>query len=160
VDLDTPPWAKRSRTSHASLTDPASPAHCTHAISCEGRSAVRVFEPKNPMPERLASLLTAGAIAHRNEICGFITSDWSVEQVVNAHLHPRNNYYFDPTDLERAIKFIYNELGSEIIGQFHTHPNGVTWPSPRDLVGWPNPVLGWRYWIVTPTEVIEWELVE
>lgn len=155
MDTATPPWAKRKLP----LTNPASPAHCTHAISCEGRSAQRIFEPDDPMPDKCAALLTGMATRFNMEHCGFITSDWRIREVSNVHLHPANNYYFDPADTERALNEIYNDWGVGILGQYHTHPNGVTWPSPRDLVGWPNPVLRWRYWIVTPIEVIEWELV-
>ena len=104
-------------------------------------------------------LLIAGAQLHNNELCGFITSDWMIFPVHNAHLEPRHNYYFDPDDTDRVLNEIFNKYKTDIIGQYHTHPTDIPWPSPRDLVGWPNPELGWRYWIVTNSHVIEWELI-
>lgn len=93
------------------------------------------------------------------ELCGFITSDDDIWWIDNVHLEPRHNYFFDPQEVETAVHEIYEIRQEKIVGQFHTHPNNVPWPSPRDIAGWPNPDLNWRYWIVTNAEVIEWELV-
>ena len=151
---DTPPWMKRK----LALSDPAHPGHSAHVISSQGRSAERIWNPSPVMDEGCRNLLISGCQAHRNEMCGFVTRLWTVHPVLNSHLEPRHNYYFDPDDTERVLKEIYEEYQTEIIGQYHSHPNDVPWPSPRDLVGWPNPALGWRYWIVTNSEVIEWRL--
>jgi proteasome lid subunit RPN8/RPN11 len=154
VDTANPPWSKRQLP----LTDPANPSHCTHAIDSQGRTAIRIWRPKIPLPVAIQDRLKELAQTYRNERCGFITSNWLVREVQNSHLHPRNNYYFDPDQTEQALRQIYEAWGTTVLGQFHTHPNGVPWPSPRDLVGWPNPLLGWRYWIATPSEVVEWQL--
>jgi proteasome lid subunit RPN8/RPN11 len=143
-----------------SLFDPAHIGHSTHVIPCEGRSAERVWVSKKPMPTECRKLLIAGAQVHNNEVCGFITREWMIFPVHNVHLEPRHNYYFDIEDTNRVLAEIYGKYETEIIGQYHSHPNDVPWPSPRDLVGWPNPELNWRYWIVTNLEVIEWKLVE
>lgn len=139
------------------LTDPAHPGHSTHEISSEGRTAQRVWG--NKLPERLESKLINRCLGTRIELCGFITDAFEPFYVVNVHHEPTHNFYMEPGSVIDALEAIY-DAGQEVIGQFHFHPNGVTWPSPRDLHGWPNPELGWRYWIVTPREIIEWQLVE
>src|SRR6185295_5266967 len=99
--MTNPPWSKRA----VALSNPASPAHCTHTISTNGMGAQRIWpeDSPNPMPGDCAETLIRLADSSRLERCGFVTADWRIQTVVNAHLHPHHNYYFDPDDTNRAV---------------------------------------------------------
>lgn len=144
-----------SRTTN--LNDPAHPSNCNQYIPTNGRKAERVWG--STLDKQVCDLLTAGCISSNKERCGFVTSDEDIFYVNNVHAEPRHNFLMDPEDFAEVVSEIYDIRQTRILGIFHTHPNDVPWPTPRDLVGWPNPELRWRYWIVTNTEVIEWELV-
>jgi proteasome lid subunit RPN8/RPN11 len=103
-------------------------------------------------------LRDAASANYKKEICGLITERGKIWPIANVHESPRANFFFDKDNFIEAVDGIAFQK-DKIIGIWHTHPNGQPWPSPRDLVGWPNPALGWRYWIATPKEVLEWKLV-
>jgi proteasome lid subunit RPN8/RPN11 len=138
------------------LNDPAHPGHQNQLISTHGRKAERIWDVD--LDQQIIDMLTASCLSSNKERCGFVVDDEDIFYVDNAHEEPTHNFLMDPIDLERVVSEIYDIRQARIIGVFHTHPNNVPWPTPRDLVGWPNPELGWRYWIVTATEVIEWQL--
>jgi proteasome lid subunit RPN8/RPN11 len=138
------------------LNDPAHPSHRNHLIPTNGRTARRIWT--NPIDEEIRELLLAGCRSSDKERCGFVTEDQDIWYIDNIHDEPYNNFLMDSDDVEKVVTEIYDIRQTKIFAMFHTHPNGVPWPSPRDLVGWPNPDLKWRYWIVTKTEVIEWQL--
>jgi proteasome lid subunit RPN8/RPN11 len=143
------------------IKNPAHPGHNNQLISTNGRKARRIFDGE-PLEENVEALLTAACMSSSKERCGFIVGDEATTQdifyVNNIHQEPTHNFLMEAADMEAVITEIYEIRQTQIIGVFHTHPNNVTWPTPRDLLGWPNPKLGWRYWIVTANEVIEWEL--
>lgn len=93
------------------------------------------------------------------EQCGFIDLNQELWYIPNIHEYPRMNFLMDTEVTTKILENIYERDNQSVLGIFHTHPNGVPWPSPRDIVGWPNTRLGWRYFIVTGSEVVEWELV-
>ena len=123
------------------------------------RRAQRVWLPEIPLNKDVAEELTTICHSTNTEICGFIDSADEISYIGNHHLHPSHNFLMSAADCEVAFKDIYQKKKRRIIGVFHTHPNNTPWPTPRDLVGWPNPALQWRYFIVTHTSVIEWELL-
>jgi proteasome lid subunit RPN8/RPN11 len=139
--------------------DPSSPAACRQAISTNGRKAERVWEPRLPLDKEIERILTAFCIKNREEMCGFVTANENVYQIKNVHTERRHNFYMDTFEAQQAINLIF-ESNTTVLGIWHTHPTNIPWPSARDLVGWPNPVLGWRYWVVTATAAVEWSLVE
>lgn len=141
-----------------SLLNPAHPGHCTQAISTDGRKAERIWTPDSALDVGIAETLITHARLSKKERCGFLTEEdvWTID---NVHLEPYHNFYMDQQQVDETLTEIYDERGSRVIGVWHTHPNHVPWPSPRDLVGWPNLELNWRYWVITPTEVIEWRLI-
>ena len=140
------------------LNDPAHPGHSNHVISCDGKYARRVWVPDVPLLESVKSELLDIAESHMFECCGFIDSRWDVWKIPNTHKSPMRNYYMDQEDAEPVLTYIYQDIEETVIAIWHTHPNGAVWPSPRDIRGWPNLALGWRYLIVTPNEICEWEL--
>ena len=139
------------------FNDPASPNHSNHLISTNGFRAQRVWHHETPLFESTINELIRDWNRNSIEQCGFIDNEQDLWYIPNLHMHPRSNFLMDEESTTRALTDIYKN--GSVLGIFHTHPNGVTWPSPRDIVGLPNPKLGWRYFIVTGSDVLEWELV-
>lgn len=137
--------------------NPAHPSHSNHLISTGGLKAVR-FWPLDPMLKSVQKELIAACNKSNKELCGFISAEWDIYHITNIHNESRHNFLMHPDDFKDVVDTIYEKRQSSIIGVWHTHPNNVPWPSPRDIVGWPNPALQWRYWIVTNNEVFEWVL--
>jgi proteasome lid subunit RPN8/RPN11 len=137
--------------------DPAHPSNTNQIIPVNGRSAERLLNPN--LDKSLIGLLTGSCLSSHKERCGFISEDEDIFYVNNVHEEPTHNFLMDADDFVTVVSEIYDIRQTSILGVFHTHPNNVPWPTPRDLVGWPNPMLGWRYWIVTNRSVIEWKLV-
>ena len=124
-----------------------------------GRRARRLFEKDAlPLPDDLQKILMAMCKSSNYEVCGFIDASYGFHVVDNVHEKKTHNFLMDQDSFVSTIERIYSGTNS-VLGIFHTHPNNVTWPTPRDLAGWPNPALKWRYWIVTSGEVIEWRLL-
>lgn len=136
---------------------PSDPRHCNQLISTNGFRARRVQKPVRALAFNTQIELTSMVHRSKEEICGFLTEFEHIVLVKNVHEKPRYNFYMDFDSVEEAVKDIYDIKNTKIMGIFHTHPNNQPWPSPRDLVGWPNPALKWRYFIATRHEVIEWE---
>lgn len=141
------------------LNNPAHPSHSNHLISTHGWRAQRVWHHDTPLHGTTVEELLDQWHADVTEQCGFIDSDQEIWYINNIHESPRRNFLMSNKQTNNTIEHIYNKYKKTILGIFHTHPNNVPWPSPRDIVGWPNVKLGWRYFIVTENEVIEWELV-
>lgn len=142
------------------FNNPAHPGHSNYLISSNGRMAEQIFYSCSPLPENVRTKLLNIAYSNTIEMCGFITTGFDdVVPVQNSHEVPQTNFYMNEEDAEVAINSIYNDLQTEILGIYHTHPNGYPWPSPRDLRGWPNPALSWRYFLVARGDVTEWRLL-
>lgn len=140
-----------------SVLNPADPSHSNHLISTNGRYAERVWG--DLLLEETQDDLVRFALESDLEICGFITVDQDIFMVKNIHEEPKYNFFMDFDSCSETIREITEVKKSRIMGVFHTHPNNQPWPSPRDIVGWPNLALNWRYWIATRKEVLEWRLV-
>jgi proteasome lid subunit RPN8/RPN11 len=138
--------------------NPAHPAHANHLISTNGRTVERIWHPDTPLFESVQSELTLACFTNKDEVCGFISEDQDIYYVDNVHEEPRRNFLLDEDSFKSVMRDIYEFRESRVLGIFHTHPNNVVWPSPRDIVGWPNPDLKWRYFIATNMEVVEWAL--
>lgn len=142
------------------LSDPAHPSHSNHLISTNGKRARRVWHHDTPLFESTINRLLLDWNREVVEQCGFIDAEQELWYIPNVHEYPRMNFLMDTEVTTKILENIYERESQAVIGIFHTHPNGVPWPSPRDIVGWPNPRLNWRYFIVTGKEVVEWELVD
>ena len=141
--------------------DPSHPEHRNHLISTKGRRTERVWNGDPPLFESTIKELLLDWGRKRTEQCGFIEAEnQDLYYVDNIHQYPKMNFFFFFEQTELALERIYNTLESSVLGIFHTHPNNVPWPSPRDIVGWPNPQLNWRYFVVTSEEVLEWKLAD
>jgi len=142
------------------INNPAHPGHTNHLISTNGWKAGRVWHHPEPMLESVRHELITVAQSFRKERCGVIDSEWNVWNINNSHEEPFRNFYISEEDSEEIFRTIYEKRENQVIAVWHTHPNDVPWPSPRDIRGWPNPKLGWRYFIATNDDVFEWELVQ
>lgn len=139
--------------------DPADPRATDLLIPVHGRRVERIWEPRVPLPDALRKGLILEASQSEYEVCGFIDSEWTHWYVPNVHMEAEENYLMDTPSAQNTIDNIYNTLGLEILGIFHSHKNNYPWPSTRDLVGWPDPkVLDWRYFIILSDDVVEWGL--
>lgn len=91
------------------------------------------------------------------EICGFILHNQAVHPILNISKNPERNFEMDPLQQLKVIEaFTGDKLGDGIIGMYHSHPVGNPAPSDLDLSCWTP--LGWRYWIVSGSLVIEWAI--
>lgn len=84
------------------------------------------------------------------EICGFIMRDWWILPVDNIAAADRE-FYMD----EQQQLHVMTEHLADIVGVYHSHPSGQTFPSPKDIEHAPRNM---RYWIVAGGNVIEWEI--
>lgn len=103
------------------------------------------------MPEMVRNALTAMARrSPEREICGFILQDWAICPIDNIAEHDHN---FKMSDQD-IIDFFTVNYGA-VLGMYHSHPSGREDPSEADIEYAPARL---RYWIVTPSNVIEWEI--
>ena len=136
---------------------PSSPFHCDQLISTNGKKAERI--DCNDLSVAIVNSLTKMARLGREERCGFLTNTGAIYQILNGHEEPTHNFFMEKEAVREAVEEIYQISHDHISAIWHTHPNNIPWPSPRDIHGWPNLALGWRYFIVTHSEVLEWKLV-
>lgn len=138
--------------------NPAHRAHSNYLIPTNGYRA-ECIESDLPLHESTISKLLEELEGHYKERCGIITTENNIVYVPNSHEDPHSNFYMDADDGADALNYIRDDLQENILGIWHTHPNGYPWPTPRDICGWPNLSLGWRYFLVTRGAVSEWVLV-
>lgn len=113
---------------------------------------------RTPMPIPTWNSLRHIASYSENEVCGFIDSRWNPHFITNRHAQPGVNFYMDQHEVRKTIERIA-VANDTVLGVFHTHPSGSTYPSQGDISGWPNRKLNWRYWIATAQDVYEYEWI-
>jgi desampylase len=102
------------------------------------------------MPDMVRDALTAMArISPHREICGFILGDWSICPIKNVAENDRDFKMGD-----QAVISFFTMNYSSVLGMYHSHPSGREDPSEADAEYAPSRL---RYWIVTSSDVIEWE---
>jgi desampylase len=86
-------------------------------------------------------VLAAARAAFPRECCGLILGVRSGTDGHALALHPARNvavhsdrFEIDPIDQFAALKTA-RAGGQEVIGCYHSHPDGLAWPSARDLAG-------------------------
>jgi proteasome lid subunit RPN8/RPN11 len=102
---------------------------------------------KLALPEDLRhQILAAARAAFPRECCGLILGVRALgaQDGIDAHalaLHPARNlathsdrFEMDPVDQFAALRMA-RATGQAVIGCYHSHPNGLAWPSLRDLAG-------------------------
>lgn len=139
-----------------------SPSHGNHVIPIGDRAVEAVFYPKNPLRLNTKQQLISDCNGSKNELCGLLDVREQIYYIENVHEIAESNFFFDHKDYDVAVAANFeNNPGVEepILGIWHTHPTNIPWPSPRDIRGWPEPSLRWRYFIATNREVLEWRIV-
>jgi desampylase len=86
-----------------------------------------------------AAVLQAAEQAHPNEACGLLlgtpTHIAAVLPTANVHPEPARHFEIDPAALiaaHKASREAARAGGPQLIGYFHSHPNGLARPSATD----------------------------
>lgn len=104
-----------------------------------------------PLPAGLCERLILNALDHApREIVGYVVYPWDLVFVPNIATNPNLFEVADDVQLQ-----VYQNYGRRLKGMFHSHPAGRREPSNLDVQYAP---VNLRYWIITPTEVTEWDL--
>ncbi|KPF87592.1 peptidase [Novosphingobium sp. AAP93] len=86
-------------------------------------------------PQAHSAILHAAVQAHPEEACGLLFGTAShiiaAEPTANVHPEPARHFEIDPAALIAAHKAA-RDGGPELIGYFHSHPNGLACPSATD----------------------------
>lgn len=86
--------------------------------------------------EILDRLLAEAAAAPAREVCGLLFGSEdrieAAEWTPNVADDPDRMFEIEPASLFMAIR-LERQGGPRLIGHYHSHPNGSTEPSPRDL---------------------------
>ena len=81
------------------------------------------------------SLRAAASAVHPNECCGLITGKHGmIEAIVparNVSPHPATSFEIDPGTLLKTHRDVRADQ-RQVLGHYHSHPNGSTEPSSRD----------------------------
>jgi proteasome lid subunit RPN8/RPN11 len=95
--------------------------------------------PLTLTPQAHAAILAAAQEAHPNEACGLLLGTaLHIETALpaaNVHPDPARHFEIDPAALiaaHKAARAAKDSGGAEVIGYFHSHPNGLARPSATD----------------------------
>ena len=82
-----------------------------------------------------ATLLEEAARAHPLECCGLLLGQGerveTAQPAANVHPDPHSHFEIDPAALIAAHR-LARSGGPQVLGYYHSHPNGLTRPSPTD----------------------------
>ncbi|WP_107670142.1 M67 family metallopeptidase [Cyanothece sp. BG0011] len=84
-----------------------------------------------------------------SECCGLILGSYQkyiahAQQLVPVHnVHQQKNSFMLPLHTYRQAKYISKKCNWDIIGIYHSHPNGKPYPSPMDVRGIENSDYPW-----------------
>ena len=82
-----------------------------------------------------AMVLRAAGDAHPKEACGILLGEGyritAAQTARNVHAAPETHFEIDPQALIDAHR-AQRSGGPQVIGYFHSHPNGAARPSPKD----------------------------
>ncbi len=83
----------------------------------------------------IAALVTAAAKAHPDEACGLLLGEGAnitaVQPARNVHATPQTHFAIDPQSLIDAHRAA-RDGGPQVLGYYHSHPNGRIEPSATD----------------------------
>ena len=108
-------------------------------------TASRLFIP----PEALAQIEREARGAFPSECCGLLEGVCADDMLRILAAHPTRNlslepdrFEIDPRDQIRLMRELRG-TGREVVGCYHSHPNGREEPSPRDLQSAAEPGFVW-----------------
>jgi proteasome lid subunit RPN8/RPN11 len=95
----------------------------------------------------LDRLLAEAAAMPEREVCGLLFGSAdrieAAEWTPNVADDPGRMFEIEPASLFMAIR-LERQGGPRLIGHYHSHPNGCTEPSPRDLAS----AEPGKYWLI------------
>jgi len=95
----------------------------------------------------LDRLLAEAAATPEREVCGLLFGSAdrieAAEWTPNVADDPGRMFEIEPASLFMAIR-LERQGGPQLIGHYHSHPNGSTEPSPRDLAS----AEPGKYWLI------------
>ena len=108
-------------------------------------TASRLFIP----PKTLAQIEREARSAFPRECCGLLEGTRADDALHVLKIHPAQNlstesdrFEIDPRDQIRLMRELRG-TGREVVGCYHSHPNGREEPSPRDLQSAAEPGFVW-----------------
>jgi desampylase len=110
--------------------------------------------------QHLLQLSSWAVEAHPQECCGLLLGEgnriFDIVRAENVATLPEQNFEIDPVTLISAEKAM-RQSKVDILGYFHSHPNGVCEPSMRDAA---QANRDGRYWvIVTDAKATAWRAI-
>ena len=85
--------------------------------------------------EILGELLAEAEAAHPCECCGILLGEGqsitAIRSAANVHLRPETHFEIDPQALVDAYRAA-RKGGPQVLGYYHSHPNGLGRPSATD----------------------------
>ena len=103
-----------------------------------------------------ATLLAEAARAHPHECCGVLLGHGArveqVEPAANVHLSPHDHFEVDPQVLISAHRAARSG-GRQVLGYYHSHPNGRAQPSPTDQT---QARGDGRIWAIVAAGAVSW----
>ena len=107
------------------------------------------------------SLLIEARLAQPNECCGLLTgTPGCIETLVpakNVSPHPATSFEIDPGTLMRTQRGV-RERQQQVLGHYHSHPNGSAEPSPRDAAR--STENGQLWLIIANDSVTGWQVIK
>ncbi len=106
-----------------------------------GQNAPPMTEPDTVRAEAgvFNSIRDATRMASPQECCGLLVGRREGREIVLSAVHPSTNLAQEPErsfEIDPAIRLrLQRELrgsGQKVVGLYHSHPGGATWPSHRD----------------------------
>lgn len=83
-----------------------------------------------------AALLDAARAAHPQEACGLLLGEgahiMAARPAKNVHPNPHTHFEIDPQALIDAHRAARASGAPQVLGYYHSHPNGLAQPSPTD----------------------------
>ena len=103
-----------------------------------------------------ATLLEEAARAHPLECCGLLLGRGqtvaTVQPVSNVHPDPAKHFELDPAALIAAHRAARSG-GPQVLGYYHSHPNGLTRPSKTDCA---EASGDGRVWAIVASGQVSW----
>lgn len=104
----------------------------------------------------IATLLEEAARAHPHECCGILLGEGGrIERAVpcaNVHPDPARHFEIDPAALIAAHRAARGG-GAQVLGYYHSHPNGLAQPSPTDRAAASG---DGRAWAIVAAGAVSW----
>ena len=103
-----------------------------------------------------ATLLAEAAAAHPRECCGLLLGQGvrvlEIRPAANLHDQPESHFEIDPAALIAAHRTARNGV-LQVLGYYHSHPNGLAEPSATDRASASG---DGRIWAIVAGEAVTW----